>query len=354
MTADGSPVLSPRYRSSMRLRSKRIKTDRAICQAGALLAMMAVGRNIGDLAAREHTELESSHKTFSRHRSLTGKRSREFSLSHGMPWMNSASSEDSNLGSYDKNFSSPEQSSSEKSFGRVSVPKRPLSTPVLLKATFFHESSPPRTFEDPCSPTFNSKSGSSTSVDNSTANGPSTVSTLIDLNVFEARDRRSRSLDSNELSRISLDALSDNAFTEFNRNSSDASLDTIRDRLSSRSADMILEPSKLPPPPPSPRLNSPMRDVLSNHEPEPIRPRPRGRNLSLSPSSESLSPIPLASPSSYRKKELTLLDVEVEGQTKDTTQPLLQPQTVKKPLSIKELEKEFVDSISRDSNTTAI
>ena len=210
MTADGSPVLSPRYRSSMRLRSKRVKTDRAICQAGALLAIMAVGRNIADLAAREHSETESaSHKTFSRHRSLTGKRSREFSPSHGMPWMNSTSFEDSNLGSFDKNFSSPEQSPSEKSFSRVSVPKRPLSTPVLLKATFYHESSPPRTFEDPCSPTFNSKSGSSTSVDNSAANGPSTESTLIDLSVFEARDRRSRSLDSNELSRISLDALSD-------------------------------------------------------------------------------------------------------------------------------------------------
>mgnify|MGYP001794012201 CR=1 FL=1 len=346
MTADGSPVLSPRYRSSLRLRSKRVKTDRAICQAGALLALMAVGRNIGDLRARDHSE----PSTFSRHRSLTGKRSREFSPSHGLSWMNSFSSENSNFVSYDKQFSSPEQSPSEKSFSRVSMPKRPLSTPVLLKATFYHDSSPPSTFEDPYSPTYSSKNASSTSVDNSADSVPPTSSTLIDLSVFDSRDRRSRSLDSTELDRISFDTINDKRLklTNLNRNSSDASLETIRDRLSSRSADTVVETSKLPPPP-SPRLNSPMRELLSNHEPEPSRSRSRTKNLS-----ESSSPVSLPSPGSDFKEKLSLLDVEAEGQTQDTTEPLLQPQTVKKTLSIKDLEREFVDSPSPGSATTAV
>ena len=351
MTADGSPVLSPRHRSSMRLRPKRVKTDRAICQAGALLALMALGRDIGDIAAKENAGLDSStHKTFSRHRSLTGKRSREFSPSHRLSWINSPSSDDSTFSSYDKQFSSPEQSPSEKSFNRI-PPRRPLSTPVLLKATFYHDSSPPRTFEDPSSPTFNDTETTSTEVENSSE------APLIDLNVFERRDRRSRSLDSKELHKISLDALngSNLTLTDSTITGSDPFLNTVRHRLSSSSTEAGLENLKLPPPPPSPRLNSPNRDVF-NHEADPVRRRPRPRNLNLTPSSEGSGPVSpvLASPSSEPKKELTLLDVEVEGQTRDTTKPLIQPETVKKPLSIKELEREFVDSLACDSNTTAI
>ena len=319
----------------------------AVCTVGIMAAIVATGINLGRFAKDLRLDLLKGSSKGDKHKSPNSRRRHEIGYSNRRSWLSSVSTEDTIVNS-ESQRTTPEQSPSELEFtgkyppsdiGLLRGPnKRPLSTPVLLKATFFRESQPPSTFVEPLPGRARSSSTSSTLM-----TSPEPVDKeLIDLNT-ETRDYRSKSVDSSELGRViitsspSADEMLIDRTVNCNRYSQElAELDIF----------------KIPPPPFSPRTNSPRPNSNSvedlsggkfnfpDGEPQGAsRPRPRPWQDSLSPSPSSSD----QSPTSEQDK-LTLLDVNMEGQSHDTTQPLLTPQTVRIMPTFEELEKEFARS----------
>ena len=156
-------------------------------------------------------------------------------------------------------------------------------------------------------------------------------------------------MDSSELNRI-------NISTDSLSNSSDNLSTKTMVNCKRYSRELVeLDIFKLPPPPFSPRgISSPRgtssprpdcnsMDILPTKFTFPVgepqgasRPRPRPWQDSLSPSPSSSD----QSPTSEQDK-LTLLDVHMERESHDKTQPLLKSETAIKMPTYEELEKEF-------------
>ena len=82
------------------------------------------------------------------------------------------------------------------------------------------------------------------------------------------------------------------------------------------------------------KFNFPVGEPIGAARP---RPRPWQDSLSPSPSSSDQSP-------TSEQDKLTLLDVHMEGESHDKTQPLLKAETVLKMPTFEELQEEFVGS----------
>ena len=189
--------------------------------------------------------------------------------------------------------------------------KRPLSSPVLLKATFYHEVLPPSTFTT--SPEQRVRSHSTASITESPSEPP-----LIDLASVEGRGLRSSSLHSPDApaspASKSRDLNLDLSDVTLISSSSAAGADIVR-RLSSSSPDGAPNPDvwKIPPPPLSPRTKVPSPDGTNHYEPGSEKVVPRWRRR---PRHDSLSP-------ASDKESRNLLDSPVEGQVNDRTRPLV-------------------------------
>ena len=311
-----------------------------------MAAVVALGADLGKCAKDLRPELMRLSSKSDKHKSPNSRRRNEVG-GNRRSWFGSSISTDDSVFSanHTPSTTSPRADQDITGFGPN---KRPLSTPVLLKATFYRgESQRPTTFVEP---NCNRRRSSSTLSPDS----PDPLDQeLIDLRC-ERRDRRARSVDSSELRRInistdSLTSSSDNLSTNTVVNCN---------RYSQGLTDLDIY--KLPPPPFSPRGASSPRGTSSPRpdcnarEPSPTkfnfpvgepigaaRPRPRPWQDSLSPSPSSSD----QSPTSEQDK-LTLLDVHMEGQSHDKTQPLLKAETVLKMPTFEELQKEFVGSWS--------
>lgn len=340
VTADNSPVSTPK--SSQKTKSKH-RCEVAVCSVGIMAAAVALGADLGQCAKDLRPELLRLASKSDKHKSPNSRRRHEVGNSNRRSWFGSTSTEDTAVNS---NSSTPVSSPQNVEFtapsdiGLMRGPnKRPLSTPVLLKATFFSESQPPLTYVEP-----NSSRGRSSSTSSSvtvTAEQARGDNELIDLTT-ERRDRRSKSMDSSELNRINISNES------FSNSSDDVSSNTVVNckRYSQELQDIF----KIPPPPFSPRGTSSPRPDCNSTDPTPTakfnfptgeavgaaRPRPRPWQDSLSPSPSSSD----QSPTSEQDK-LTLLDMHMEGESHDTTQPLLKSDTVVKVPTSEELIKEF-------------
>lgn len=149
-------------------------------------------------------------------------------------------------------------------------------------------------------------------------------------------------MDSSELNRINISNDSISSFAD------DSSTNTVVNckRYSQELQDIF----KIPPPPFSPRGASSPRQDCNSTDSTPnakfnfstgeamgaARPRPRPWQDSLSPSPSSSD----QSPTSEQEK-LTLLDMHMEGESHDKTQPLLKSETVIRVPTSEELCKEF-------------
>ena len=340
ITADNSPVSTPK--SSQKTKSKR-RCEVAVCSVGIMAAMVALGADLRQCAKDLRPDLLRMSSKSDKHKSPNSKRRYEVGNSNRRSWFNSISTEDTAVNS---DSTTPVASPRDLEFTGNHPPldiglhrgpnKRPLSTPVLLKATFYHESQPPSTYVEP-----NSRQRSSSTTSSVTLSPELGNKELIDL-TSERRDRRSKSMDSSELDRINI---SNESFS-----SDDFSGKTVVNcnRYSQELQDLDI--FKIPPPPCSPRgtssprpdcnstdgaptvkFNFPMGEVKGAARP---RPRPWQDSLSPSPSSSDQSP-------TSEQDKLTLLDVHMEGESHDTTQPLLKSDTVRRVPTCEELEKEF-------------
>ena len=352
-TAESSP------RKFSKSQSKR-RSEVALYNVGLQAAAVAVGFDIGQFtkdASVKHVGKSDKQSSRRRHEASSSNRlSRISSASSRLSWLSSMATEETSMTTEDPQ-SSPEAELSPQDlmlaskfppseFGLLrGSNKRPLSTPVLLKATFFRESQPPSTFTAPSSDQ-RSRSSSTTSA----CVTPPALSPLIDLAASETRERRSGSLNSQDVPRSPRRKPS-----HLNLDTSDVTLIGLGSPLSTdarrrlSSPEVVSSPDvwKLPPPPHSPRTNSPMSDGTNHHEPLPapaaakplttsplaenkvsMRPRPRPRQGSLSPSSD--------------KETLSLLDSPAKGQFDDPTRPLLRMNSARGHTpSMDEIEKEF-------------
>lgn len=342
VTADNSPVSTPK--SSQKVKSKH-RCEVAVCSVGIMAAAVALGADLGQCAKDVRPDLLRLSSKSDKHKSPNSKRRFEVGNSNRRSWFSSVSTEDTAV-NFDSttSVSSPRDLESTGTYppsdiGLLRGPnKRPLSTPVLLKATFYHESQPPCTYVEP-----NSRRRSSSTTSPVTSSPEMGNKELIDL-TSGRRDRRSKSMDSSELNKINISNES------FSNSSDDVSTKTVVNckRYSQELQDLDI--FKIPPPPFSPRGTSSPRPDCNSTDPTPTakfnfpmgeakgaaRPRPRPWQDSLSPSPSSSD----QSPTSEQDK-LTLLDVHMEGESHDTTQPLLTSDTVIKMPTFEELEKEF-------------
>lgn len=330
-------------KSSQKTKSKAHRCEVAVCSVGIMAAAVALGADLGQCAKDLRPDLLRLGSKSDKHKSPNSRRRYEVGNSNRRSWFSSISSEDTAVNS---NSTTPVPSPRDlpSDIGLLRGPnKRPLSTPVLLKATFYHESQPPCTYVEP-----NSRRGRSSSTSSSVTISPELVDKeLIDLTT-ERRDRRSKSMDSSELHRINISTES------FSNSSEDFSTNTVVNckRYSQELQDLDIY--KLPPPPFSPRGTSSPRPDCNSTDSTPTakfsfpmgeaqgaaRPRPRPWQDSLSPSPSSSD----QSPTSEQDK-LTLLDVHMEGESHDTTQPLLKSQTVHKMPTFEELENLARDNV---------
>ena len=325
-TTDNSPVLSPK--ASVKGKSKR-RCEVAVCSVGIMAAVVALGADLGQCSKDLRPGLLRLSSKTDKHKSPNSRRRHEVGSSNRRSWFSSVSTDDSVVNS---NSTTPMPSPQDQDFTSKGTNKRPLSTPVLLKATFFRESERPTTFIEP-----NCTRGRSSST--TSPGSPDLLDQeLIDLR-SERRDRRSKSMDSTELNRI-------NMSTDSLNSASDLSTQTVVNCKELADLDIF----KIPPPPFSPRGTSSPRPDSNSMDPLPTtkfnfpvgepkgaaRPRPRPWQDSLSPSPSSSD----QSPTSEQDK-LTLLDVHMEGESHDKTQPLLKSETVIKMPTFEELEKEF-------------
>lgn len=340
-TSENSAMTSPKTSTKGKCKHR---CEAAVCSVGIMAAVVALGADLGKCAKDLRPELMRLSSKSDKHKSPNSRRRNEVG-GNRRSWFGSSFSTDDSVFSanHSPSTTSPRADQDITGFGPN---KRPLSTPVLLKATFYRgESQRPTTFVEP---NCNRRRSSSTLSPDS----PDPLDQeLIDLR-SERRDRRARSVDSSELRRInistdSLTSSSDNLSTNTVVNCN---------RYSQGLTDLDIY--KLPPPPFSPRGASSPRGTSSPRPDcnamelsptkfnfpvgEPIgaaRPRPRPWQDSLSPSPSSSD----QSPTSEQDK-LTLLDVHMEGESHDKTQPLLKAETVLKMPTFEELQKEFVGS----------
>lgn len=330
-TADNSPVTSPK--ATMKVKSKH-RCEVAVCSVGIMAAAVALGADLGKCSKDLRPDLLRLFSKSDKHKSPNSRRRNEVNR---RSWFSSVSTEDSVVNS---NSSTSVTGPRDQEFARspgFGPNKRPLSTPVLLKATFYRESGQrPTTFVEP-----NCSRGRSSSTTSPESPDPLDQE-LIDLR-SERRDRRSKSMDSSDLNRI-------NISTDSLSNSSDNLSTKTLVNCKRYSRELVdLDIYKIPPPPFSPRGTSSPRpdcnsmDILPTKFTFPVgephgaaRPRPRPWQDSLSPSPSSSD----QSPTSEQDK-LTLLDVHMEGESHDKTQPLLKSETAIKMPTYEELEKEF-------------
>ena len=307
-----------------------------MCSVGIMAASVALGADLGQCAKDLRPDLLRLSSKSDKHKSPNSKRRHEVGNPNRRSWFSSVSTEDTAVTSDSTtSVSSPRDLGFT---GAYPANKRPLSTPVLLKATFYHESQPPLTYVEP-----NTRKRSSSTTSPVTSSPELGDKELIDL-TSERRDRRSKSMDSSDLNRIN------DSNESFFNSSDDVSTQTVVNckRYSQELQDLDI--FKIPPPPFSPRGTSSPRPDCNSTDPPPTakfnfptaeakgaaRPRPRPWQDSLSPSPSSSD----QSPTSEQDK-LTLLDVHMEGESHDTTQPLLKTNTVIKMPTYEELEKEF-------------
>lgn len=336
VTADNSPMST--LKSSQKTKSKH-RCEVAVCCVGIMASAVALGTDLRQGAKDLRPELLRLNSKSDKHKSPNSRRRHEVGNSNRRSWFGSTSTEDTSVNS---NSSTPVSSPQNVEFTAPvdmmrGQNKRPLSTPVLLKATFFSDSQPPLTYTEP-----NSLRGRSSSTSFSVTVCPEQGDKeLIDL-ATERRDRRSKSMDSSELNRINISNDSISSFAD------DSSTNTVVNckRYSQELQDIF----KIPPPPFSPRGASSPRLECNPTDFTPnakfcfptgeavgaTRPRPRPWQDSLSPSPSSSD----QSPTSEQDK-LTLLDMHMEGESHDTTQPLLKSETVIRVPTSEELFKEF-------------
>lgn len=327
-TTDNSPVQNPK--ASVKTRSKQ-RCDVALCNVGILAASVALGTDLRQYAKDLRPEFKRSSSKTDKHKSPNSRRRHEVG-NNRRSWFSPISNEESAVNSHS---TGPMSSPRDHDFTGIGPNKRPLSTPVLLKATFYRDSEVPTTFIDP-----NCLRGRSSSTSSPPVSPDPLDQELIDLRT-DRRDRRSKSMDSSELNRISSSSV---GLTSFSDDLSTATVLEIK-------PDMVdLDTYKLPPPPFSPRGTSSPRPESNNTETSPVakfnfplgeplgaaRPRPRPWHDSLSPSPSSSDQSPTS-----EQDNLTLLDISMEGESHDKTQPLLKSDTVIQMPSFQELEKEF-------------
>ena len=331
-TTDNSPVSSPK--ASVKTKSKH-RCELALCSVGIMAAAVALGADLGKCSKDSRAELRRLSSKTDKHKSPNTRRRHEVG-NNRRSWFSSVSTEDS--GVINSNSTGPVTNPRDQDITGRGPNKRPLSSPVLLKATFFRDSERPTTF-------YRAELCTRSIFVNDLSAGVTRSSDqeLIDLR-SERRDRRSRSMDSTELNRINI---SNDSISNSSDNLSTKTVVNCK-RYSQELAE--LEIYKLPPPPFSPRGTSSPRPDSNSTEPPPAtrfsfpvaepqgaaRPRPRPWQDSLSPSPSSSD----QSPTSEQDK-LTLLDVHMEGESHDKTQPLLKSDTVIKMPTFEELEKEF-------------
>ena len=328
-TADNTPVLSPK--ASVKGKSKH-RCEVAVCSVGIMAAAVALGADLGQCSKDLRPELRRLSSKSDKHKSPNSRRRHEVGNSNRRSWFSSVSTEDAAVNS---NSTAP-MSPRDQEFAGRSSNKRPISTPVLLKATFYRETERPTTFIEPNCTRRRSSSTTSPPV------SPEPLDQeLIDLR-SERWDRRSKSMDATDLNRV---FASSESFSNWSDNPSTGTVVNCK-----RHSQELVEIFKLPPPPCSPRGTSSPRPDSNGTDPPPIakftfpvgepqgaaRPRPRPWQDSLSPSPSSSDQSPTT-----EQDKLTLLDVHMEGESHDKTQPLLKADTVVKMPTFEELEKEF-------------
>lgn len=304
-TAGSSPVSSPK--SSRKF--PRGKTEKAMCKIGAVLSTLALGRDFTTVA-KNMNDVRMRSGSRERRKSPSSRRSREVGRKS---WFGGSSSSD---------ITESEGSQRDSIFGsRSFLPdfargngKRPISTPVMLKSVTY-----PRT-------DLNSTATTIASV------GSTTEQPLIDL--CEVRDRRSKSLGAYELNLVSV-----------NENSSTRTSSFSLDRK--RCSPEPYNGSPRSPPPISPRAKN---EINSNHVHKHLSnvkgpySTNDGQFENIANSTERVGVGSTNGSDILTERErLTLLDVNVDGQHEDQTQPLLRPaNSTRKPLDIKEFEKELL------------
>lgn len=314
----------------MKTKSKQ-RCEVAICNVGIMAAVVALGANLGQYSKDLRPEFKRLSSKTEKNKSPNSRRQNEVG-SNRRSWFSSLSNDDSAVHT---NLTAPMSSPRDQNVTGLGPNKRPLSTPVLLKATFFRESEDPTTFIEP-----SCVRGRSSSTTSPPVSPDPYDQELINLRT-DRLDRRSRSMDSSELNRISSSSVG------FANSSDDLSTATVLEIK----ANMIdLDTYKIPPPPSPPRgASSPRPDAInmeaspaakfSFQEAEPqgaARPRPRPWQDSLSPSPSSSDQSPTS-----EQDALTLLDINMEGESRDQTQPLLKSDTVIQAPTFQELEREF-------------
>ncbi|KAK3749501.1 hypothetical protein QZH41_013481, partial [Actinostola sp. cb2023] len=297
VTAGSSPVSSPK----LSRKQTRGKTEKAICKMGAVMSALALGQDITTVAKNMNdVRLRSSSRE--RRKSPNSRRSREINRKS---WFGSSTSSEytDGEGQRDSIFGSR---SFLPDFGR-GFNKRPESTPVL-KSVSYANSISVRTV------------------------APPTQNTLIDL--YEVRDRRSKSLGAYELNEVAIP-----------EDSSISNSISLHRKLSSPER---RHSNELPKTPPllSPRTSRQNNEINANHVRKQLS-NVKGPSLDghfenmVNGDENQLQEI--GHHKLTERERLTLLDVNVDGQHEDRTKPLITPaNTVRKPLTIEELEKELI------------
>lgn len=317
-------------KASVKAKSKQ-QAKVAICNIGIMAAAVALGANLRQFSKDFRPEFKRLSSKTEKNKSPNSRRHNDVG-SNRRSWFSSLSNEDAAVHT---NFTTPMSSPRDQNVTGLGPNKRPLSTPVLLKATFFRESEDPTTFIEP-----GCVRGRSSSTTSPPVSPDPNDEELIDLRT-DRLDRRSRSMDYSELNRISCSSVG------FANSSDDLSTATVLEIK----PDMVdLDICKIPPPPSPTRGGSSPRPNSINVDTSPAakfsfqevesqgvaRPRPRPWQDSLSPSPSSSDQSPTS-----EQDALTLLDINMEGETRDKTQPLLKSDAVIQVPTFQELEREF-------------
>lgn len=191
-------------------------------------------------------------------------------------------------------------------FGRSS--KRPESTPVLKSVSYINDSRGPTSSQ-------------------------TTESSLVDL--YEVRDRRSKSLGAYELNEVPI--------PEDSSTINSVSLPRTLSSPERRNSD-----SQRSPPPLSPRTSLRNNEINANHVNKHFSnvkgpSRLDGGQFVNMVNGDGNPRQGIGNGKLTERERLTLLDVNVDGQHEDPTKPLITPvNTGRKPLTIQELEKELL------------
>lgn len=288
-----------------RSKPPRGKTEKAICRIGAIASALGLGQDFSTVAkSMNDVRLRSGSRE--RRKSPNSRRSREISRKS---WFGSStSSETTDEGQRDSIFGSR---SFLPDFGRSS--KRPESTPVLKSVSYVSDSTNPTSYRTTAPPTEN---------------------TLIDL--YEVRDRRSKSLGAYELNEVTIPEAED---------SSIGNSVSLPRKLSSPTERRHSGEFQRSPPPLSPRSRTNKNEINANHVHKHLSnvkgPSPLDGQFENIVNGDESKRQEIGKMT--ERERLTLLDVNVDGQHEDRTKPLITPaNTVRKPLTIEELEKELL------------